>query len=141
MTTNAYSFLPWLRTGIATRITDDPGTAERASIPVTLRVTGDALTRGTLVQDVSREVQLYGPGDVVGVDARAISRTEPRPGVTNVEPNYLAHIEFSDEDFLWRYSPAASGSGTKRLAPWLALVVLAACAEPGGGAAEFGEAA
>ncbi|WP_055615564.1 hypothetical protein [Streptomyces phaeochromogenes] len=139
MTANAYSFLPWLRAGIATRITTDPGTAERASVPVTLRVTGDALTRGTLVQDVLREVQLYGPGDVVGVDPRAISRTEPRPGVTNVEPNYLAHIEFSDEDFLWRYSPAASGSGTKRLAPWLALIVLAA-ADPGGGEAEFGEA-
>ncbi|MFD3606399.1 hypothetical protein ACFWVH_49485, partial [Streptomyces sp. NPDC058656] len=141
MTANAYSFLPWLRTGIATRITDDPGTAERASVPVTLRVTGDALARGTLVQDVSREVQLYGPGDVVGVDPRAISRTEPRPGVTNVEPNYLAHIEFSDEDFLWRYSPAASGSGTKRLAPWLALIVLSAGPDPGGGQAEFGEAA
>ncbi|MER5510489.1 hypothetical protein ABT052_34925 [Streptomyces sp. NPDC002766] len=141
MTENAYSFLPWLRAGITTRITADPGTAERASVPVSLRITGDAIPRGTLVQDVERTVQLYGPGDVIGVDPRAISRTEPRPGVTNVEPNYLAHIEFSEEDFVWRYSPAAPDGATKRLLPWLALVVLASGTDPGGLDAEFTEAA
>jgi len=124
-TTNAYSFLPWLRAGISTRIAGDPGTAERASVPVLLRVTGDGRNGHPLSQDVPRTVALYGPGDVVGVDPRAISRTEPRPGVGNVEPNFLAHIEFSEEDFLWRYSPAAPDGSTRRLAPWLALVVLA----------------
>lgn len=141
MTTNAYSFLPWLRAGIATRIATDPGAAKRATVLVSLQVTGDALAGGTLVQPVERAVQLYGPGDVVGVDPRAISRTEPRPGVTNVEPNYLAHIEFSDEDFVWRYSPAAADGDTKRLAPWLALVVLAAPTDLDGGGAEFTEGA
>lgn len=125
MTTNAYTFLPWLRAGISARITTDPGTAARASVPVQLRISGDVRGGDTITQDVTREVQLYGPGDVVGVDPRAISRAEPRPGVTNVEPNFLAHIEFSDEDFPWRYSPAPSGPTTGRLAPWLALVVLA----------------
>ncbi|MER7755284.1 hypothetical protein [Kitasatospora sp. NPDC097643] len=126
MTSNAYTFLPWLRSGIATRITTDPGTASRAVVPVALRVTGEPLT-GTvpLSRDVSKTVQLYGPGDVIGVDPRAISRTEPRPWITNVEPNYLAHIEFYDEDFPWRYSPAAPDATTRRLRPWLALVVLA----------------
>jgi hypothetical protein len=120
MTTNAYTFLPWLRAGINTRIGTDPGAAQRASVLVELTVAGAAASA-----PVSKNVQLYGPGDVVGVDTRAISRVEPRPGVANVEPNFLAHIEFSEEDFPWRYSPAPSGPATGRLAPWLALVVLA----------------
>ncbi|MEV4571299.1 hypothetical protein AB0K12_46770 [Nonomuraea sp. NPDC049419] len=126
MTDNAYTFLPWLRSGIATRITTDPVDTSRATIPVTLRVSGEAIgSAAPISRDVSRTVQIYGPGDVVGVDPRAISRTEPRPWITNVEPNYLAHVEFYDEDFPWRYSPAAPDAATKRLRPWLALIVLA----------------
>ena len=130
MSANAYSFLPWLRTGIATRITADPGTADRASLPVKLLLTADKVGGGTITKDVERTVQIYGPGDVVGVDPRAISLTEPRPWITNVEPNYLVHIEFYDEDFPWRYSPAAPDENTRRLRPWLALIVLAAGPDP-----------
>ncbi|SOB88647.1 hypothetical protein [Streptomyces sp. 1331.2] len=127
MTANGYTFLPWLRSGIATRITTDPGTAVRASVPVALRVTAeDGAGAGPLSRDVQRTVQIYGPGDVIGIDPRAVSRTEPRSWITNMEPNYLAHIEFQDEDFPWRYSPAAPDATTRRLKPWLALVVLAA---------------
>jgi hypothetical protein len=118
--TNAYTFLPWLRAGISTKIDTDPGTASRASVRVELTVSSS-----TTSTPVGKDVQLYGPGDVVGVDPRAISRVEPRPGVTGVEPNFLAHIEFSEEDFPWRYSPAPSSRTTPRLTPWLALVVLA----------------
>ncbi|MGW4523639.1 hypothetical protein [Amycolatopsis sp. NPDC004378] len=126
MTTNAYTFLPWLRTGISTQVTAPPQAGVRATVQVRLLVSGDPVTgHETLTQPVNRDVQLYGPGDVVGVDPRAISRTEPRAGVPNFEPNYLAHIEFSEEDFLWRYSPAAADGHTARLTPWLALVVLA----------------
>ena len=39
MTANAYSFLTWLRTGLATQITQVPGEgAKRASIQVRLRI-------------------------------------------------------------------------------------------------------
>jgi hypothetical protein len=124
MTASTYSFLPWLRAGLSTHITEDPGSAARASIAIRLRLTGEALGGGTLTQDVEQSIQLYGPGDVVGIDPRAISRAEPRPGITNMEPNFLAHVEFADEDFVWRYSPAVPDAGTRRLAPWLALVVL-----------------
>ncbi|MEW2354301.1 hypothetical protein [Spirillospora sp. NPDC029432] len=126
MTAGAYSFLPWLRTGLSTRIGGDPGTAPRAAIKVQLKLTGDALKPGDPPPSrlVEQQLQIYGPGDVIGVDPRAISRTEPRPSISNFEPNYLAHIEFYDEDFPWRYSPAPPDGGTKRLAPWLALVVL-----------------
>jgi hypothetical protein len=122
---NAYSFLPWLRTGLATQIRDAPAAGQRASIAVPLRLTADG-AGAVLTRDVEQQVQLYGPGDVVGVDSRAVSRTEPRPWVTNVESNFLAHIEFSDEDFPWRYSPAPADPVTGRVAPWVALVVLAA---------------
>ncbi|OXM50376.1 hypothetical protein [Amycolatopsis alba] len=125
MSANAYSFLPWLRTGLTTRIKGDVA-GPRATIPIGLRLTGDAIEDGkpALNREFTQPVQLYGPGDVVGVDPRAVSRTEPKPGITNFEPNYLAHIEFYDEDFPWRYSPAKPDETKKRLAPWLALVVL-----------------
>jgi hypothetical protein len=127
VTANAYSFLPWLRTGLTTQITSPPGTAPRATIKVRLKLTGDALEDGAEPpsRPVEQPLQIYGPGDVIGVDPRAISRVEPLPAITNFEPNYLAHIEFYDEVFPWRYSPAPPDGGTKRLAPWLALIVLA----------------
>ncbi|MGB3444644.1 MAG: hypothetical protein WBA97_38380 [Actinophytocola sp.] len=131
MTDGAYSFLPWLRTGLTTRITGEPGVG-RATIPVQLELAGDALTQGGTPphKPVVQPVQLYGPGDVIGIDPRVISRMEPPPFATNFEPNYLAHLEFYEEDFAWRYSPAAPAA-TGRLTPWLALVVLAAAGKDG----------
>jgi hypothetical protein len=142
VTDGAYSFLPWLRTGLSTRIAGEPGVG-RATIPVQLELTGDALTAGAPAPHtlVEQPVQLYGPGDVIGIDPREISRMEPPPFTTNFEPNYLAHIEFYDEDFAWRYSPAAPNTATKRLAPWLALVVLAAADESNPAEFEEGDAA
>ena len=90
-----------------------------------LRLAGPAAAGGgTLSQDVQHDVALYGPGDVIGVDPRAIVRTDPRDQITSFEPNYLPCIEFYDEDFPWRYSPAVPDPATGRLAPWLALIVL-----------------
>jgi hypothetical protein len=129
-TLGTYTFLPWLRSGLANRITapDGPGGPPvRASVRVQLELTGAALGGGgTLTRPIPRDVELYGPGDIVGIDPRSIVRTEPRHWITNFEPNYLAAIEFYDEDFPWRYTPAApSTTGPSRLRPWIALVVLA----------------
>ena len=52
-------------------------------------------------------VELYGPGDVVGIDPRHIIRTEPRDFTVNYEPNYLCGIEFDAPDFPWLFTPAA----------------------------------
>lgn len=122
-----YSFLPWLRSGLAGQITQADGAAiaDRATVRVELEVAGQAVAGGTtLTRPVARDVALYGPGDVVGIDPRAIVRTEPRDWITNYEPNYLAHIEFYDEDFPWRYTPAAPDPSRLKLRPWIALVVL-----------------
>src|SRR6266508_722477 len=124
-----YSFLPWLRSGIANQITaqdQDPAVAARARVGVTLHVTGTPVGEIPPPQaDITKQVELYGPGDVIGIDARAVVKTEPRNWVTNFEPNYLACIDFYDEDFPWRYTPAAPLAGNgNRLKPWLALLVL-----------------
>ena len=127
-TLGTYSFLPWLRQGIANTIAapdNDPSVRTRASVRVELQLTGDPVSGTTeLTAPLPQNIALYGPGDIIGIDARAIFRTDPRPWITNYESNYLAAVEFYDEDFLWRYTPAApDGSGLK-LRPWLTLIVL-----------------
>jgi hypothetical protein len=97
-------------------------------VRISLQVNGDP-------NFVSQNVQLTGPGDVIGISPRAIVRTEPRSRVTDFEPNYLAFIEFYEEDFPWRFTPAravqkdAAGHPTSspqltRLRPWIFLLVL-----------------
>jgi hypothetical protein len=129
-----YSFLPWLRNGVANTISsadNDASVTLRARIHVDLTLSGDPVGGGAeLVQHIGQDVALYGPGDVVGIDSRAVVRTDPRNWITNYESNYLAAIEFYDQDFLWRYTPAApdtpdgAGGGNLHLRPWIALIVL-----------------
>ena len=71
---------------------------------------------------IHRDIEIYGPGDVTGLDPRAIIKTEPLHYITNFEPNYLAYIDFYDEDLPWRYSPVVPTG--HRLLPWMMLIVL-----------------
>lgn len=116
-----YSFLPWLRQGIANKISGASSGA-RATIPVKLKITGKGINGADLTQEINRNVALYGPGDIIGIDKKAIVKNEPHNWITNFESNYMPYIEFYDEDFPWRYSP--SSVVKDRLMPWLALVVL-----------------
>jgi hypothetical protein len=119
-----YTFLPYLRQGLANQIVAPAdSTAKRGQITVTLSVMGSGLTNPGS-QPIDKKIEIYGPGDIVGIDAKAIIKTEPRNWITNFEPNYLPYIEFYDEDFPWRYTPRAPAGG--RLVPWLTLVVLTA---------------
>jgi hypothetical protein len=125
--TPTYSFLPWLRTGVANSITQsdgDAGVHVRAALPLDLTLAGTQLDGTLATQVVHRDVSLFGPGDIIGIDARAIVKVDPRNWITNFEPNYLPYIEFYDEDFPWRYVPAAADGSKHRLRPWIALVVL-----------------
>lgn len=116
-----YTFLPWLRRGIGNRIETPAGAgASRALLQVTVTAASDQAS--TELPAVS--VQLVGPGDITGLQANQVIRTEPRANVTDFEWNYLAAIDFYDEDFPWRYSPAAPDGAAHRLAPWVTLVVL-----------------
>src|SRR5262245_395644 len=114
-----YVFLPWVRQGAASGIqTPDslgPNQAGVASATVKLRVNN--------TDDIERQVRLFGPGDVIGIDPQQVVRTEPRHLSTDFEPNYFPAIEFDRPDFPWLFSPAKADD-TNRLRPWLCLIVL-----------------
>src|SRR5262245_45888214 len=122
-----YSFLSYLRIGLANKISQpdlDP-VQLRASFDVGLNIEGKPVSGSTLLnQPVTKPVQLYGPGDIVGIESRAIFKTEPLNWITNFESNYLPYIDFYEEDFPWRYTPAHADEGAHRLRPWITLVVL-----------------
>ena len=121
----SYSFLSWARQGLGIHTQDAPAGSLRGRIPVSVMLRGDKVGGGgQLTEMFQRDVALYGPGDVIGIEARAIVRSEPRGSIMNFEPNYLPFVEFYDEDFLWRYTPSAASPDGKRLVPWLTLVVL-----------------
>jgi len=120
LTVGKYTFNAWLRRGIGRSITevDTLGTSngivkERASVPIDVTVN---------TRPVHKDFSMLGPGDVLGINPNAVVRTEPRDWVTDFEPNYLPFIEFYEEDFVWRYTPAHPVGD--KLRPWLALVVL-----------------
>ena len=122
-----YSFLPWLRQGLANQIQSadfDAAVKLRVQVKVQLELKAEKLASGQQTELVDRSVALYGPGDIQGIESRAIMRVEPRDWITNFEPNYLPQIEFYDEDFPWRYTPAAPDVTKGRLRPWIMLVVL-----------------
>src|SRR4051812_11857654 len=110
-------FLSWVRQGLAA--SGGAGTVDvkdgHLSLPIALRLNGTALS--------NVPVQLYGPGDVTGIDAREIVRTDPQPLAANFEPNYFPCIEFDHPDFPWMFTPAAANANG-RLQPWLCLIVV-----------------
>ena len=119
MTTNAhYTFLSWYRTGLATAI-DATAADMRGEIEVVLTAKLGAVEQA----QPGQKVRLIGPGDIIGLDARSVVRTDPRPFTNDFEPNYLAAVEFFDEDLPWRYAPQKPNG--ERLLPWLALIALA----------------
>jgi hypothetical protein len=87
-----YSFDAWLRKGLGTQVNEvdtlgagGGAVKERATVPVGVEVNATP---------VQKDFALMGPGDLVGVVPAGIVRTEPRDGVTDQEPNYLAFVEF-----------------------------------------------
>jgi hypothetical protein len=108
-----YAFIPWVRRGLASLARSAPS-GNSLGLQVSLAVNNVAAT------PVS--VRLHGPGQVTGIDPRAMVRTEPRGGSASFEPNYFPCVEFATADFPWLFSPAlASGSA---LRPWLCLAVV-----------------
>ncbi|HKE79267.1 MAG TPA: hypothetical protein VKB54_08170 [Solirubrobacteraceae bacterium] len=121
---STYEFLPWVRRGLAATLTGadtlGDGTPGRATLGVTVNVTrtaGDPLS-------VDQQIALLGPGDVAGLDPRQVIRTDPLPGSTDAEPNYLVQAELDRPDLPWLFTPAAA-TASERLRPWLVLVVVA----------------
>ena len=113
-----YRFLPWTRRGLSAEIANqDSGGALPVRPDVSVGITVSN------VAPAGVDLTLYGPGDILGVDSRLIVGCSPRPGTTNVEPNYFASIEFDPPDFPWMFTPATA-SNQQRLRPWLVLIVV-----------------
>ena len=114
-----YVFLPLARHGAAAGIQtpDSLGQDQAgvASTTVKLRINSTV--------DIARQVRLYGPGDITGIDTQQVIRTEPRHLATDFEPNYFPGVEFDRPDFPWLFTPAKAGA-TGKLRPWLCLVVV-----------------
>ena len=120
ITVAKYTFSSWLRKGIGAKIneTDNLGggvtaVKERPTVPVDVQIN---------TRNIHKDFALLGPGDVIGINPAMVVRTEPKHWITNFEPNYLPFIEFYDEDFAWRYTPAKAAG--RKLRPWIALLVL-----------------
>jgi len=125
-----YSFLPWMKKGLSRKVDlvdKQDGIAnqlERAEISVKITVDVEA---PNVDQFVTKGVQLIGPGDIVGIHTKSIARVEPAEGSETMEPNYMPYLEFYEEDFPWRYTPAmpdATIEDGKRHTPWMTLLVL-----------------
>ena len=115
MSGGGYGFIPWVRSGLASLATTAPS-QNFVSLQVGLTVNTTAAPAVT--------VRLFGPGQVTGLDPRAIVRMEPLPNSTNFETNYFAGpVEFADTRLsLAVLATVPSGAA---LMPWLCLVVVA----------------
>ena len=124
-----YSFLPWLRQGLANKITDQDERPERADARVgarrSSRLTGEPVTGTTaLTADVDRDVRPVRAGRH---RRHRPARDRPHRAARldhQLRAELPAAVEFYDEDFPWRYTPAAPDGARLRLRPWIALVVL-----------------
>lgn len=120
MTTPAvYRFLPWARRGLAAAI---PG-GQPDGAPTPARVTVDMEVVVAGAGSIPTAATLHGPGDVIGLDPSVIVRVLPRRNATNVEPNYLAAVDFDQPELPWLFTPTGAPN-TGRLRPWLVLVVV-----------------
>ncbi|MEM1350332.1 MAG: hypothetical protein AAGI01_17360, partial [Myxococcota bacterium] len=86
----------------------------RAAIPLALGVA--TAPGGPVRETVEIDLSLYGPQDVVSLDASRIVRREPTPNTGDFEPNYLPFVEFDMPELPWMFSP----DGAR---PWLCLLV------------------
>jgi len=86
-----------------------------------LTVTATDSAGGTVVAP-SVPFLLYGPGDVTGLRAGAVTARYPRPGQTDAEPAYRPYVELAEPDLPWRYSPRGEEAGAMQ--PWLALLAV-----------------
>jgi hypothetical protein len=121
-----YGFIPWARKGLGNMIEDqdainNSSTNGRPRIKITTEITDGGST--VISNQIKKEVNLVGPGDIIGFDENCIIKNEPAVGrLNNFERNYLPYIEFYEEDFPWRFSPGKSVN--HKLTPWLTLIVL-----------------
>lgn len=120
MSDGQIGFLPWMQKGLINQVplTEGAATAmlERAKLDVSIRP-------HLAAADITKSIELMGPGDILGFDPAIVVRSAPDDGSFNFDYNLMPFVEFAEVDFPWRYTPAKANSN-KQLRPWLALIVL-----------------
>jgi hypothetical protein len=119
-----YTFVPWVRRGYqpsGTESLSDP-IEDPPELSVSLTAEGSG-SGNSATREVSLDVDMYGPGDVVGLDSRQVVRMEPEPETGDFEPNYFPMVEFDRATLPWLFSPV-SGDDDGKLRPWCCLVVV-----------------
>jgi hypothetical protein len=126
MADGAFTFVSWVRRGLAGGISQPdqfPAGTPDIGASVTVRFNGDA-------DEAFAELNLVGPGDIVGLDSNVIVRTWPPSDDPDAEFRSYALLEFDQADLPWRYTPAKHsgevGDGSDHLRPWFSLLVLEA---------------
>ena len=119
-------FVSWSRRGVgAGKTTGQVGSRRLVTTSVTVTANRQGQAAPSTVPADSAPMAVLGPGDVEGVSSDQIVRRSPRPDSHNLEPNYLAVIEFAHPDLPWMFSPAQVAPGRdERLDPWLMLAVV-----------------
>jgi hypothetical protein len=150
----SYTFVPWFRRGLATRIgqPDNPADTGKGRASFTAEMVLGVTPIGGAAgapPAIARTVELISPPDVEKLKVGTVLRVHPPRDSPDATPGELAYVEFYDEDLPWRYTPArpayveydpttrswrstpttsatvsASGRTVPRLRPWLALLVL-----------------
>jgi|GEM_PF-5014347 len=96
-----FGFAPWLRRDAATLI-EPP--ADPTAPRVILDLEAGFNQSSSFI--ARQKIELYGPGEITGLDARTVIRTWPGRDVRDAETDSFAHIEFDQADLPWRYTPA-----------------------------------
>ncbi|HEX7312648.1 MAG TPA: hypothetical protein VF297_01935 [Pyrinomonadaceae bacterium] len=122
-TASSYRFVSWVRQGLPVALTQTDSPTSRATINVRAEVLGRDGRPADSSSAVDVRAQLYGPGDVCGIDQRQVIRTDPAPRTTDFEPNFFPLVEFDRPDFPWMFTPFKANS-YKQLRPWVCLVVV-----------------
>src|SRR4051812_47839172 len=112
----AHTFLPWSRRGLAAQINDTEIYNGVGQIPsgygaAAVRAQIDAFLHINNNTPIQMPMHIIGPGDVIGIHQDVVIKTEPHSGITNFEPHGFPFIDFYEEDFPWRYTPAKPAAG------------------------------
>ena len=124
------TFLPWVQSELAAAASTGANGRPELTLSAQLR-TSTATDKNKKVESEvavgpAARAQIYGAGDVLGVNLRAILGTTPVPGARGTSALELAAIEFQEEDLPWRYSTRRATDTNSTPAPWLFLLVLKA---------------
>lgn len=111
-------FLSWRRSDIVSRSQEQAGRLGR-QLTLVLDDIGDAAP----ARQNQARVLFPAASDVVALKPGAIRHLAPKPNTPDAETTKFVHVDFTEPDLPWRYTPKPSLPGQGGLAPWMVLLV------------------